>query len=129
MAQGRALFAQGLHELGFEPELVEGSETLLYFDYVFPNGPRLGQRVNLGLEVPPNFPVEPPHGPHYRPAFLRGRGLGGVHENMAFGAEWDHWSRPHPRWNLTDRTVNAYMRHLRTLNEELPSEEPLADAA
>jgi len=126
-SQGRQLFAEQLHELGFEPELVEGSETLISFDYVIPNGPRCGERVRLGLEVPPNFPVEPPHGPHYQPTILRGRNIPGAHENMAFGPGWDHWSRPHPRWNLTDRSVKAYMRHLRSLNEELPGE--LAHAA
>lgn len=129
MSQGRTLFAEGLHELGYKPVLVEGSESLLYFNYVFPNGPRIAESVDLGLEIPPNFSVEPPHGPHYRPTFLRGKGLPGVHENMAFGPEWDHWSRPHPRWNLTDRTVNAYMRHLRTLNEELPAPTSLRNAA
>jgi hypothetical protein len=121
-SQGRTLFAEGLHGLGFDPELVEGSETMIEFGYVIPNGPRSGEQVRLGLEVPENFPVEPPHGPHYRPTILRGRGIAGVHENLAFGCEWDHWSRPHPRWNLTDRSVGAYLRHLRTLNEELPGQ-------
>jgi hypothetical protein len=121
-SQGRQLFAEELHGLGFDPELVEDSETMISFDYVIPNGPRCGEQVRLGLEVPPNFPVEPPHGPHYRPTILRGRDIAGVHENLAFGPDWDHWSRPHPRWNLTDRSVKAYMRHLRSLNEELPGQ-------
>lgn len=127
MMKGRALFAEGLRKLGIEPVLVEGADDLLYFEYEIQNGPRTGEQVELGLQIPANFDLEPPHGPYYRPKILTGRGLDGVHQNRAFGPDWEHWSRPHSNWNSTDRSVRAYLRHLRTLNEELPP--ALADAA
>jgi hypothetical protein len=120
MIQGRDLFAEGLRELGFDPELPDNSPNLLFFPWLIENGPRAGETVDLGLRIPPNFPINPPHGPFYRPAILRGRNIRGVHQRQGFGPEWDHWSRPHPHWAKTDSSVKAYLRHLRTLNEELP---------
>jgi hypothetical protein len=129
--QGRDAFAAGLRELGIEPELSYPDSSLLSFPWRIENGPRAGEEVTIGLQVPPNFPLEPPHGPCYRPAILRASGLNGVHANSVFGEGWDHWSRPHPRWPQTARTVPHYLRHLRTLNEELPpgDSEELAVAA
>lgn len=127
MKQGRDLFADGLRALGFVPEFPEGSTDLLTFEWNIENGPRAGETVDLGLRIPANFPVDAPHGPFYRPAILRGTGVSGVHQRRFFGPEWDLWSRPHPRWGQTDRSVAAYLRHLRTLNEQLPV--ALPDAA
>lgn len=118
--EGREAFAAGLRELGIEPTLSEADGNLLSFPWKVENGPRAGEELIVGLEVPANFPVEPPHGPCYKPAILRECGLAGVHPDRHFGPGWDHWSRPHPRWAETDKNVKAYMRHLRTLNEELP---------
>ncbi len=130
--QGRDAFAAGLRELGIEPELSETNAQQLTFPWPIANGPRAGEEVTIGLEIPPNFPLEPPHGPCYRPAILRDSGVDGLHRDRHFGAGWDHWSRPHPRWAATGRSVQDYLRHLRTLNEELPPAsfpEELHDAA
>ncbi len=127
--QGADRFAAELQALGFKPQR-EGDQAV-WFRYVVENGPRRGTRTDLGFVVPANFPVEPPHGPNYRPAILRGSGLPGVHPGHELGPEWDHWSRPHPTWASSDRTVRAYMRHIRTLHEQLPplEEDEQADAA
>lgn len=140
LLQGRDAFAQGLREIGIEPSLSEAEAVLLSFPWSVENGPRAGENLTVGLEVPANFPHEPPHGPCYRPAILRSSGVQGVHPGRHFGPEWDHWSRPHPGWAQArgtpcayKRAVSAYLRHLRTLNEELPPKEPapgqLPDAA
>lgn len=130
---GRDAFASGLRELGIEPELSEADGGLLSFVWTVENGPRVGETLTIGLEVPANFPLEPPHGPCYRPAILRDvPGIQGVHPDRHFGTGWDHWSRPHPRWVEAGRDVRAYLRHLRTLNEELPPPptlEEIPDAA
>lgn len=127
--QGADRFAAELEALGYEPQRDGGDG--LWFVYVIENGPRRGQRTNLGFIVPANFPIEPPHGPNYRPAILRTSGIAGVHVGRELGPEWDHWSRPHPTWAATEQTVRAYMRHIRRLNEELPAPEgdQQADAA
>jgi hypothetical protein len=122
VSQGRDKFVEELRELGFAPELSASDETFLWFPYQIPNGPRSGDVVELGFQVPTNFEYEPPHGPCYRPAILRNDGLQGVHPDRP-AAGWDHWSRPHPRWAQTDKTVRAYMRFIRALNRELPKRE------
>jgi hypothetical protein len=140
LLQGRDAFAQGLRELGIEPLLSEAEADLLSFPWSVENGPRTGENLTVGLQVPANFPLEPPHGPCYSPAILRGSGVQGVHPGRHFDLEWDHWSRPHPAWAQARgalggyrRAVSAYLRHLRTLNEELPPREAvpgqLPDAA
>jgi hypothetical protein len=120
-------FVAELEALGYEPQ-VHGSQEVS-FAYRIENGPRYGETVELGFCVPVNWPVEPPHGPCYRPAILRGTALPGVHtDGRHFGQEWDHWSRPFEVWGRTDRSVAAYLRHIRKLHQELPGCEE-ADAA
>jgi hypothetical protein len=124
MAAERAIerFIEELVELGYTPELHGAREVA--FDYTIENGPRFGETVKLGFEVPENWPVETPHGPCYLPAILRGTGTQGVHvDGRHFGPEWDHWSRPYEGWAQTDYTLRAYMRHIRKLHRELPSRE------
>jgi hypothetical protein len=116
--QGRDRFVAELIDLGYEPTVRD--PNLVSFPYLIQNGPRAGELVELGVEVPVNFPIESPHGPCYKPAILRESAVTGVHPGRHFGPEWDHWSRPHPRWSSTDRSVRAYLRHVRSLNEELP---------
>lgn len=107
-----------LKKLGYEPKELDGNAVI--FPYVIENGPRAGIEIELGFIVPPNFPLEPPHGPCYRPGFLRASGLSGVHPGHSIGPAWDHWSRTFNGWARSDRTVRAYMRHIRRLNEEMP---------
>jgi hypothetical protein len=39
---------------------------------------------------------------------------GGIHASD-FGDGWQYWSRPFSNWNRTDRTVRAYLSHIRHL--------------
>src|SRR5687768_259867 len=94
--QGADRFAAELRALGYEPE--RSANGTVCFEYVIENGPWVGRRVRLGFQVPPNFPIEPPHGPCYADAILRGLGITGVHPGHAIGPAWDHWSRPCEGW-------------------------------
>jgi hypothetical protein len=126
--QGADLFASELQALGYKPQ--RPTPDIVTFEYTIENGPRAGMVVELGFHVPGNFPIEPPHGPCYRPGFLRNRGMPGLHPGHTIGPEWDHWSRPCEAWAGTDRTVRAYMRHIRALSEDMPpADEEEADAA
>jgi hypothetical protein len=125
--RGVERFVDELVALGYEPERRGLREVA--FDYIIENGPRFGETVKLGFDVPDNWPIEPPHGPCYCPAILRETGVHGVHvDGRHFGPDWDHWSRPHEGWARTDYTLKAYMRHIRKLHQELPPREQ-ADAA
>lgn len=105
--------------LGFTPECHAPQEVS--FAYRIENGPRFGETVEIGFFVPANWPLEPPHGPCYRDGFLRDTELPGVHtDGRHFGPDWDHWSRPCEGWARTDRSLRAYMRHIRRLHQELP---------
>ena len=115
-------FIAELKALGYSPERRGPQEVL--FVYRIENGPRFGDEIELGFQVPPNWPLEPPHGPCYRPAILRETGLAGVHaDGRHFGPDWDHRSRPFEGWARTDRSLRAYMRHIRKLHQQLPEEE------
>lgn len=127
--QGVERFGDELEALGYRPE--RNAHDGVWFSYRIENGPRRGELIELGFVVPANFPLEPPHGPNYRPAILRSApGISGVHPGRELGRDWDHWSRPHPTWAHTDQSVATYLRHIRGLNEELPPghEEELDDA-
>jgi hypothetical protein len=69
MAEGRQEFERQLRELGISPD--EGlPEPRVSFDYDVSAGRFKGKRVKLGFEVPVNFPITPPPGPHVSPRIL-----------------------------------------------------------
>ncbi len=112
-------FAEQLTALGYKVE--DRGENRLAFRYTVPVGRFRGQEIWLGLVVADDFPLTPPSGPHVSPRLLPlhpGNDLphpqGGVHESP-FGPEWQYWSRPFHPWPKTDRTVVAYLGHIRDL--------------
>lgn len=120
-------FAEGLRNLGFEPEF--RSDDLVAFAYVVEVGPLAGDTVTIGLHVPADWPMSPPSGPIISPRILPlhpgqeiGHPYGGVHDNAELGAEGHYLSRPFPGWPTTDRTVCAYMGHIRHLFDTLPDD-------
>jgi len=114
---GPAAFQAGLRAVGYEPRQVvtAQNEEFTVFDYEIEVGSRVGQTVQVGLQVPPDFSVTPPPGPHVSPR-LNHPG-GNVHPS-SLGHEWEYWSRPAPNW-AADRSVGGYLRHVRTLFSQL----------
>jgi hypothetical protein len=116
---GRKDFVEQLEALGYRVE--DLGDNRLAFRYIVPVGRFRGQETRLGLIVADDFPLNPPGGLHVSPRLLPihpGNNLphpqGGVHESP-FGPEWQYWSRPFPSWQKTDRTVAAYLGHIRDL--------------
>lgn len=114
---GKAEFARQLQELGYE--VVDNGVDRLSSDYEVPCGWYRGKRLRLGFEVPADFPRTPPHGPHFSPAFLPINTNTNQHPQRVhascFGADWIHWSRPHPSWENTDRSVATYLAYIKAL--------------
>jgi len=111
-------FVQALRNLGYEVDDLGNNRVA--FKYLIPVGKFLGQEINLGFEVPGDFSLSPPGGPHMSPHLLPINAVAGTHPNCGvhqspFGQSWQYWSRPFPEWPKTDRTVRTYMAHIKHL--------------
>ena len=113
---GRQEFFNQLVEMGYHP--VETANNGLYFEYLVDIGVNQGKRVLMGFENLHDFPLNAPHGPHFRPideGWANPSGpRAGVH-NSNFGQGWVHWSRPFQQWNRTKKTVKEYLAHIKNL--------------
>lgn len=94
------------------------------FEYVVPLGRFMGQKVQVGFEIPTDFPIAPPSGPHVSPHLIPINSNGTTHQTRAhtssFGEDWEYWSRPFKsEWNRTDKTVKTYMSYVRKLFDEI----------
>jgi hypothetical protein len=110
-------FINGLRALGYQVE--EHGDNKISFSYEVPVGRFMGQLIKLGFQVNDDFPANPPGGPHVSPKLLPLQS-GGQHPSgqilaSPFGDDWEYWSRPYPNWHATDRSVKAYMAHIRHL--------------
>lgn len=118
-AMGLADFISGLKELGYEVE--DLGRNRIAFRYEIPFGRFKAKEIKLGFQVPPDFNLTPPSGPHISPHLLP-INTGAPHHpervhNSDFGQEWQYWSRPFPEWAKSARTVKEYMRYIRHLFE------------
>lgn len=120
-------FITELRKLGYETLDRDGG--LIVFDYVVEVGPLTGEAVKIAVQVPPDWPATPPGGPIVSPRLLpissdasAGHPYGAVHEAPQLGPDWEYWSRPFPAWAQTERSVGAYMCHIRHLFDMLPDE-------
>lgn len=109
LASGPAEFASQAQRLGLAGVEVNGSWVM--FDLPIPAGRHAGERRRIAAEVPADFPVTPPPGPHVSPATTHPAGA--VHASP-LGPDWVYWSRPAPGWPA-DRSVKAWIRHVRSL--------------
>lgn len=119
---GARLFAAQLRAAGYEvTELPDHHVRLLYMVNV---GKHAGLEVEMGFVVPEDFPMTPPHGPHIN-KLLHPNNSGGNHpdggihpspgHSKHFGPDWQHWSRPYPKWADGPRTAVRYMAFIHRL--------------
>jgi hypothetical protein len=109
-------FVTGLKDIGYEVENL--SETRVAISYTPFEGRLKGQIIKVGFEVPPDFEMTPPTGPHISPALLTINQDAPSHpERVAispFGDVWQYLSRPFKSrngdWKDSSRTVKEYMR-------------------
>lgn len=113
-------FIDQLKGLGYEVE--DRGDGKIAVPYTVETGKFAGQQVKLGFVVADDFSLNPPNCLHVFPQLLPihpGNDVphpaGGVHENRAFDADWQYWSRPINHWQQTDRTARAVMAHVRRL--------------
>lgn len=85
------------------------------FSYAVEVGSRAGQQLRIGLQIPGDWPLSPPPGPHVSPRM--GHPHGAVSASP-LGDGWEYWSRPAQNW-AADRSMRAYLRHLRTLFSQI----------
>jgi hypothetical protein len=116
-------FLDELARLGHKATLHDGNR--ITFPYSVPVGRFASQQLRMGLTIGDDFPTTCPSGPHISPPLLAihpsndlPHPAGGVHDSdysAAVGGQWQYWSRPLPGWGQSDRTVRAYMAHIRAL--------------
>lgn len=110
---GTAEFKEQLLALGYEPQ--EPSPNKICFIFVVEGGKNHGKKVWLGFDKLQDFPMNCPHGPHFKPiddGWLNPPD--GIHQNR-FDTGWVHWSRPFEEWNTTNKTVKEYLAHIKNL--------------
>lgn len=106
-------FIEQLRKEGYES--IEHSNGRVYFEYLVGVGKNIGKKVFIGFENLHDFPMNCPHGPHFKEI---DEGWitpdKGVHASN-FGIEWKHWSRPFNEWNQTKKTVKEYLSHIKNI--------------
>jgi hypothetical protein len=119
---GVQAFLEQLKRLGHAVQ--ELGEGRILFPYTIPTGRLAGQQIQVGFQVPNDFPITPPSGLHVSPRLLPHQSggvhpTGGIHDSGPFGAGWQYWSRPISHWAQTKREVRDVMAHVRHLFDTL----------
>ena len=125
MLVGGALFAKELRDAGMAVEEM-GDNHIMIPGYCVPAGKFEELKVDIGIVVPPDFPLSPPSGPHVHKLIHANRSdgphpSGHIHPSAKhskhFGDGWQYWSRPHPNWTSGARNAMRYLEHVRALWE------------
>lgn len=106
-------FVQQLKALGYDTQ--EPSNNMVCFIFIVEGGKNHGKKVWLGFEKLQDFPLNCPHGPHFKPiddGWVNPSQ--GIHKSN-FGPGWIHWSRPFNEWSRTKKTVKEYLAHIKNL--------------
>jgi len=111
---GKQKFKKGLEELGYKISDID--ENRLSIKHKITDGRFKNQEIEVGFEVPADFELNPPTGPHIKPRLLPIRPDGPdhntrAHESENFGTEWEYLSRPIPNWPAK-RTVKSYLKYI-----------------
>lgn len=117
---GRDKFKEGLEALGHTPELKDENKIIIPF--VVEKGRFAGQQIQLGFEVPADFEMAPPGGPHISPRLIPVNTAPQDNSRAAespFGPDWQYLSRPFlDQWPLK-RTVKRYLEFVSHILNEL----------
>jgi hypothetical protein len=124
---GKEAYIDGLKQLGYKPEeLKEPGENRVAFSYVIREGRFKDRTVLVGVEVPPDFPVTCPTGPHISEKLIPMNPNGTGNDKAVdspFGTDWMYLSRPldvgNEGWNRTTKEVKAYIKHVKRILETL----------
>ena len=122
---GKEAFRVGLEELGYKTE--DRGNNRRAFKYKIGAGRFKDREITVGIEVPPDFNVTCPTGPHIAPRLIainpNGPGNDRAAESPVFGPEWEYLSRPFGEqqsgWARTSRDVRGYLRHIKRIVETL----------
>lgn len=114
---GVEAFSSGLQDLDYVPE--NPGPNRVVFEYQIKQGRFAEKTIKIGIEVPPDFPVNCPTGPHINPRLIP-IDTGALDNKRAaespFGPEWQYLSRPfraqQTGWNRTKRDVKSYLWHV-----------------
>ena len=112
---GKQRFKQGLEELGYSVTEKDGQWLTIN---VFPieEGRFAGKIIEVGFDVPSDFGLTPPHGPHVKPLLFPVNTKSVDHQVRMhlsdLGADWGQLSRPFPNWKNTNRSVKEYIRYV-----------------
>jgi len=102
-----------LKAVGYDAKLKNaGGTEFVAFPYRVPVGAHAGEVVEVSLQAP-DWPLNPPGGPHVTPRIQHPGD--NAHHGSPLGDNSIYWSRPHPTWVQTSRSVAEYLTHLRTL--------------
>lgn len=120
--QGKDKFIEELESAGYTVESLDGSK--IAFEYAVINGKFKDRKIKIGLEIPTDFNITCPTGPHLSPRLidLNPNGIGNDRAvESPFGAEWEYLSRPYPDngWPRTNRKVKAYLLFVKHIIETL----------
>lgn len=112
-------FIRDLTAMGFVVERFPDGR--IAFPYEVQCGLRSGLQTTMGFQVPPDWPLSPPSGPHFATQIhaIHAGGehpTGGIHQSP-FGGGWQYWSRPYKNWAPTSKPVRQYLAHINLLFE------------
>ena len=102
-------FVELISARGCKAELRGG---LVVVQLVPPLGPLAGQTVDVGTDVPGDFPRVPPHWVHLAENVSL---PGGKPKASELGAGWLKWSRQHPEWRADHEPGSQWLAHIRSL--------------
>jgi hypothetical protein len=121
---GKEAFIDGLQELGYTAENLDANR--IAFQYTIKGGRFKDRAIRVGIEVPADFNVTCPTGPHISPGLIPINPNGAANDRAVaspFGAQWQYLSRPfrdqQQGWNRTKRDVKAYLHHVRQILDAL----------
>ena len=107
-------FINQLTALGLNPQ--EPNSEKICFEYEIPVGKNIGKKVILGFEGANAFPMNCPPGPHIK---VLSDGWvehpQNINPSQFSDGNWRYWSRPFPDWNRSDKTVKAYLTHIKNI--------------